>query len=48
MDRLFITTVSDSGRLVKSDDPQAGRIMVIDGLGVKGIEEARWSGVITP
>jgi len=48
MDRLFITTVSDSGRLVKSDDPQAGRIMVIDGLGVKGIEEARWSGGITP
>jgi len=44
MDRLFITTVSDSGRLVKSDHPEAGRIMVIDGLGVKGIPETRWAG----
>jgi len=44
MDRLFITTVSDSGRLVKSDHPEAGRIMVIDGLGAKGIPETRWAG----
>ena len=46
MDRLFVTTVSDSGRLVKSDHPEAGRMMVIDGLGVQGIPETRWAGVI--
>ena len=41
MDTLFVTTISDSGGRLKSDDPNAGRLLAIEGLGVRGIEETR-------
>jgi sugar lactone lactonase YvrE len=38
---LFVTTIADSGRSLKSDHPDAGRLLAIDGLGVCGLPEAR-------
>lgn len=40
MDVLFATTISNSGHRLRSDDPQAGRMLAIRGLGVCGIPEA--------
>ena len=39
---LYVTSISSSGRLT-SDDPDAGRIMAIDGLGVTGIPETPYN-----
>jgi len=41
---LFVTSISDSGRL-KSDHPDAGRLLAIEGLGVQGLPEARFAEV---
>lgn len=41
MDTLFVTAISDSGGRLKSDDSNAGRLLAIEGLGVRGIEETR-------
>lgn len=40
---LFVTTIADSGRNLKTDHADAGRIVMIEGLGTGGIGEARWS-----
>ncbi|MBN9564132.1 MAG: SMP-30/gluconolactonase/LRE family protein [Alphaproteobacteria bacterium] len=42
-DTLFVTSISDSGR-VRSDHPDAGRMMALTGLGVQGLPEARFAG----
>jgi L-arabinonolactonase len=38
---LFVTTIADSGHRLRSDHPDAGRLLAIDGLGVRGLPEAR-------
>ena len=38
---LFVTTIADSGHRLRSDHPDAGRLLAIDGLGVRGLREAR-------
>jgi len=38
---LFVTTIADSGHRLRSDHPDAGRLLAIDGLGVCGLLEAR-------
>jgi sugar lactone lactonase YvrE len=38
---LFVTTIADSGHRLRSDHPDAGRLLAIDGLGVHGLPEAR-------
>jgi L-arabinonolactonase len=38
---LFVTTVSDSHNLLRSDHPDAGRVLAIEGLNVAGLVEAR-------
>lgn len=41
MDVLFVTSISDSGGRLRTDHPDAGRLLMIEGLGVRGIEETR-------
>lgn len=41
LDTLYVTTISDSHGLLRSDHPDAGRILTITGLGVRGLPEAR-------
>lgn len=38
---LFITTIADSGHRLRTDHPEGGRMLAIDGLGVCGLPEAR-------
>lgn len=42
LDVLYVTSISNSGHRLVSDHPQAGRVFVVNGLGVKGVEEARY------
>lgn len=42
MGTLFVTTIADSGGRLKSDHPDAGRIVAIDGLGLRGLPEGRY------
>ena len=37
---LYVTTIRDSGHKLKSDHPDAGRMLAITGLGATGIVEA--------
>ena len=39
LDILYVTTVSETGMLIKSDHPAAGALFAITGLGVRGIGE---------
>jgi L-arabinonolactonase len=39
LDILYVTTVRETGMLISSDDPEAGKLYAISGLGVKGIAE---------
>lgn len=41
LDRLYVTTISDSGGRLKTDHPDGGRLLAIEGLGVQGIAETR-------
>lgn len=43
-DVLYVATISDSGHRLRSDHPDAGRVLAIEGLGVRGLPEARWPG----
>lgn len=40
---LYVTTISDSGHRLRSDHPDAGRILAVDGLGATGIAERPWN-----
>ncbi|HET9510794.1 MAG TPA: SMP-30/gluconolactonase/LRE family protein [Sphingomonas sp.] len=40
---LYVTTISDSGHRLRTDHPDAGRILAIDGLGATGIAERPWN-----
>ena len=42
LDTLFVTTIADSGRYLRTDHPDAGRNVTDRGLGVRGIAERRW------
>jgi L-arabinonolactonase len=43
LETLFVTTIANSGLNLKTDHEDAGRIVMIEGLGTGGIAEARWS-----
>ncbi len=36
---LYVTTIADSGHRLRSDHPDAGRVLAIEGLGVRGLAE---------
>jgi L-arabinonolactonase len=46
LDVLYVTSISDSGGL-RSDHPDAGRLLEVRGLGVRGVAEARF-GAASP
>jgi sugar lactone lactonase YvrE len=42
LDTLYVTTVRETGMLIKSDDPRSGAVFAITGLGVRGVAESRF------
>ncbi len=45
---LFVTSISNTGNLLKSDHPDAGALLALTGLGVQGLPEVRYGGAIVP
>lgn len=43
LDTLYVTSLSDTGNSIKTDDPRAGRLLAVRGTGVKGLPEARFA-----
>lgn len=43
LDTLYVTSLSDTGNSIKTDDPRAGRLLAVRGAGVKGLPEARFA-----
>lgn len=43
LDVLYVTSVRETGMLIKSDHPQAGALFSITGLGVRGAPEGRFA-----
>jgi sugar lactone lactonase YvrE len=39
LDTLYVTSIHDSGNLLKSDDPNSGALIAIQGLGARGLPE---------
>lgn len=44
LDRLYVTSIADSGNLLRSDDPAAGALVEVSGLGVRGLPEVPYGG----
>jgi L-arabinonolactonase len=42
LDTLFVTTVRETGMLIKSDHPASGTVLAITGLQVRGVPEKRF------
>ena len=47
LDELYVTSIAHSGRL-HSDHPDAGRLLVVRGLGVRGLPETRFGAASPP
>lgn len=43
LDVIYLTSIRDSGNLLRSDHPDAGAVFAIHGTGVRGLEEARFA-----
>ena len=43
LDTLYVTSLSDTGNTIKTDDPCAGRLLAVTGTGVCGLPEARFA-----
>lgn len=43
LDTLYVTSLSDTGNAIKTDDPRAGRLLAVRGTGVRGLPEARFA-----
>lgn len=42
LDVLYVTSISNSGNLLRSDHPDAGAVVEVRGLGVRGLPEGRF------
>jgi sugar lactone lactonase YvrE len=42
LDVLYLTSIRDSGNLLRSQNPEAGAVFVVRGLGVRGLPEVRF------
>jgi sugar lactone lactonase YvrE len=42
LDVLYVTSISNSGNLMRTDHPDAGAVFAFHGLGVRGIDEVRF------
>jgi sugar lactone lactonase YvrE len=43
LDTLYVTSLSDTGNTIKTDDARAGRLLAVRGTGVRGLPEARFA-----
>jgi len=43
LDVIYLTSISSSGNLLKTDHPQAGALMAIHGTGARGLPEVRFA-----
>jgi sugar lactone lactonase YvrE len=48
LDVIYVTSISNSGNLLRSDHPDAGAVFAIHGAGVRGLEEARFADASNP
>jgi sugar lactone lactonase YvrE len=48
LDTIYLTSISNSGNLLRSDDPDAGAVFAIHGTGVKGLAESRFDDRAIP
>lgn len=46
LETLFITSIRDSGNVLRSDDPAAGALVELRGLGVRGLPESPYRSLI--
>ena len=46
LDTLYVTSLSDTGNSIKTDDAHAGRLLAVQGTGVKGLPEARFADCV--
>jgi len=42
LDTLYVTSIRDSGNTLRSDDPAAGALVAVHGLGVRGLPEVAY------
>lgn len=45
LDVLYVTSISDSGNLLRSEDRAAGALVEVRGLGARGLPEVPWGGL---
>lgn len=43
LDTIYVTSLSDTGNTIKTDDPRAGRLLALRGMGIQGLPEARFA-----
>ena len=43
LDTIYLTSIRDSGNLLRTDHPQGGSLMAIRGTGVRGLPEVRFN-----
>lgn len=43
LDVLYVSSLSDTGNTIRTDDPRAGRLLAVYGTGVRGLPEARFA-----
>ena len=48
LDVIYLTSISNSGNLLRSDHPDAGAVFAIHGTGVRGLAESRFADVPHP
>lgn len=48
LDVIYLTSISNSGNLLRSDHPDAGAVFAIHGVGVCGLEESRFVDTSRP
>jgi L-arabinonolactonase len=46
LDTLYVTSISDSGNVLRSADAQAGALVEVTGLGVRGLPEVPYVGLM--
>ncbi|MGJ3699794.1 SMP-30/gluconolactonase/LRE family protein [Variovorax sp. AFSI2.2] len=48
LDVIYLTSISNSGNLLRSDHPDAGAVFAIHGAGVRGLAESRFADASQP
>ncbi len=46
LDTLYVTSIRDTGNILRSDHPDAGALIEIQGLGVRGLVEVPYAGAV--